>query len=265
MHKRAWAVRAMHEAYCHEENSFLTLTYDPALVPSDYGLHHDHFQRFMKRLRKKLHPKKVRYLMCGEYGDKGDRPHYHCLLFGHDFREDRILWRDTKYPLYRSPTLDQVWSNGYASIGAVNERTAQYVAGYITKKVRGDALEEINPVTGLKPYELFDDQTGLILRRAPEYAKMSRSPGLGTGFYELFGEDIRRDDYVFLDGQRVRVPDYYDGLSESWDAAKHESNRMERRRQAKAARRGLTPERARAKEDYARALMRKGAYDNLVT
>lgn len=254
----------MHEAYCWEHNSFLTLTYSDEHLPPDLSLNHSHFQLFMKRLRERLHRKhgvKVRYLMCGEYGDKFQRPHYHACLFGWDF-PDKYDWRRSgRNMLSRSPLLDELWPHGFCSIGEFTENTAKYVAGYVTKKVRGEALEQVNE-QGLKPYELFDSNTGQIIQRTPEYAKMSRNPGLGAGFYELFGDEIRRDDFCLADGHRVRVPAYYDALTEKWDSAKHAAIRDLRR--ANAKRKGQpSPERRRAKEDYLRAIMRKGAVDNI--
>jgi hypothetical protein len=41
---------------------FITLTYDPDHLPSDGSLDVSHFQKFMKRLRKKISPLKIRFL-----------------------------------------------------------------------------------------------------------------------------------------------------------------------------------------------------------
>jgi hypothetical protein len=43
----------LHEASLHIFNSFITLTYDPEHLPEDGSLNVLHFQKFMKRLRKK--------------------------------------------------------------------------------------------------------------------------------------------------------------------------------------------------------------------
>ena len=81
---RMWATRIVHESSLHEldgGNCFVTLTYrDPVEcspgqlkeglhVPSDWSLHKEHFQKFMKRLRKAFAPQKIRFYMCGEYGN----------------------------------------------------------------------------------------------------------------------------------------------------------------------------------------------------
>ena len=62
----------------------------------------------MKRVRK-FAGSGVRFFGCGEYGDRGGRPHYHGLLFGLDF-EDKKLWsvRDG-YRVYKSDQLEKLW------------------------------------------------------------------------------------------------------------------------------------------------------------
>lgn len=263
--KGDWATRALHEAFCHEENSFLTLTYAPENLPSGLSLVPEHFTNFMKRLRKYLdqvHGKKARYLMCGEYGDKGQLPHYHCLLFGHEFHEDRTQFRVTSagYPLYISEVLAELWSHGHCLIGSVTQESAGYVAGYTVKKVTGQALQQPDE-NGLLPYELVDSQTGEVVQRHPEYARMSRRPGLGSQFYEKFGADIRRDDFAFRHRTRVRVPAFYDARSERIDPDTHDRNKQRRR---KAAQERLEqPERRRHKEDYLREVMSRSKYEGL--
>ena len=64
---RVWAVRCVHEASLHSDNCFITLTYDNSHLPSDGSLHKDHFQKFMKRLRKSVG--KVRFFHCDENCD----------------------------------------------------------------------------------------------------------------------------------------------------------------------------------------------------
>jgi len=271
-HGQQWAIRAVHESMMHEENSFLTLTYNADNLPEDLGLHHEHFQVFMKKLRrigpfewkeKTRNGKKVRvkvseikYLMCGEYGSQGDRPHYHALIFGYDF-PDKYLWTDNgKSKLYRSEMLEELWPLGISSIGEVNYQTASYVAGYIRKKQKGKSAKEINPETGLKAYELYNDD-GLIIQRRPEYAQMSRNPGLGQTFYETYGDRIRYMDSVVINGKQLRVPKYYDKLTEREDPALLESIKRYRTNKARRHSRNNTPERLEAREAYAQAVVNK--------
>lgn len=139
---RQWAIRVVHEASLHERNCFITLTYSDLHLPDDRGLHYDHFQLFMKRLRKK-YGDGIRFYMCGEYGDKLGRPHFHACLFNHDF-DDKKLWQTTPSGsrLFRSSDLESLWPYGFSSIGDVTFESAAYVARYIMKKVGGDAADE---------------------------------------------------------------------------------------------------------------------------
>ena len=56
----------------------------------------------MKRLRKKLHPLKIRFFHCGEYGDKTRRPHYHALIFGYSFPDRKLFKKSKSGDLYTS-------------------------------------------------------------------------------------------------------------------------------------------------------------------
>ena len=65
---RQWAIRCTHEASLHENNCFITLTFNDDNLPSDKSLDVRHFQLFMKRLRKQF-GSNIRYYHCGEYGE----------------------------------------------------------------------------------------------------------------------------------------------------------------------------------------------------
>ena len=206
---RQWAMRCVHEASLYDDNCFITLTYNDANLPEDGSLHKDHFQKFMKRLRKKYAPKTIRFYMCGEYGDELGRPHYHALLFNHDF-SDKELWsvrEDVK--LYVSEELNKLWPFGYCIIGAVTFESAAYVARYVMKKVTGDMAED--------HYSETDPITGEITFKVPEYNCMSRRPGIAFDWYEKYKGDLRKD-FVTFNGRKVKPPKYYDGLYEREDA-----------------------------------------------
>lgn len=220
---RSWSIRCAHEAMLHEHNSFVTLTYRQEDLPSDGSLRKAHFQLFMKRLRKSCG--KVRYLVAGEYGDTTFRPHYHALLFGVDFYGDRVPWKEKgDYLLYSSPLLDRLWGMGFASIGNVTRISAEYVARYTLKKVSGkvadDRYRRIDPVTG---EEFFVE---------PEFATMSRRPGLGAGWYDRFKRDLYPADDCVLEGRTYMVPRYYDEKLKGEDPDAYASVRAARARKS---------------------------------
>lgn len=54
---RDWAVRCVHEASMHEENCFITLTYNPQTLGDRKSLEKQDVPKFLKRLRKEVKKK----------------------------------------------------------------------------------------------------------------------------------------------------------------------------------------------------------------
>jgi hypothetical protein len=200
---RQWAVRCMHEASLHEQNCFITLTYDNDHCPSDRSLNYGDFQRFMKRFRKRFKDSTIRFYMAGEYGEKFERPHFHACIFGFNF-PDLTLWKRTPSGalIYRSKSLEDLWPFGYSSVGDVTFESAAYVARYVMKKRTGKCIGD--------HYETTDMETGEIKERVPEFNRMSLKPGIGFGFYKKFTSDIYPHDYVVINGRETRPPKFYD-------------------------------------------------------
>ena len=166
---RMWAVRCVHEASLHADNCFITLTFDDSHLSHTGTLITSDFQKFMKRLRKEFSGRRIRYFHCGEYGEKLGRPHHHACLFGFDF-SDKVLWSvRSNVKLYRSPTLDRIWGQGYCTIGDVNFESAAYVARYVTKKITGEVAVDHYKVG-------VDVSTGEVISKKPEFVTMSRRP-----------------------------------------------------------------------------------------
>lgn len=187
---RQWAVRIMHEADCWDRNCFITLTYDDDHLPSDNSLDVTEFQKFMKRFRKACGS--LRFYHCGEYGDQFARPHYHACIFNYDFA-DKQLWRVRDgIRLYTSELLSELWPLGFSTVGELTFDSAAYVARYCTKKVTGDLADEH------------------YAGRKPEYATMSRRPGIGRHWFDQFKGVTYRDDSVVLNGHEMKPPRYYD-------------------------------------------------------
>lgn len=215
---RSWAVRCWHEASLHERNAFVTLTFNEANLPGNRSLDVSVFQKFMKRLRKSLsHP--VRFFHCGEYGGKLGRPHYHALLFGHDFDDRVLLMERNGNRVYRSAQLEALWPFGYSSVGDVSFASAAYVARYVIKKVRGDSADE----------HYVDKSTGEVL--VQEYVTMSK--GIGRGWFEKFASDVYPWDEVIVSGTRVRAPRFYDNLLAERDPDLLEEVKAKRRARSK--------------------------------
>lgn len=185
----------------HDDNCFVTLTFSNENMPWDHSVCVRDLQLFMKRLRKHLGTR-VRFFACGEYGEKGGRPHYHLILFGYD-PQDKTPWRTTPsgYLVHRSATLEKLWPFGHVEVGTVTHQSAGYVARYCTKKINGADADA--------HYEYVVPDTGEIVIRRPEFAVMSRKPGIGQEWWDKYASDAFPSDFLIIDGRKVGVPDYY--------------------------------------------------------
>lgn len=150
--KRLWTHRMILESYCHASSLFVTLTYNDENLPSDLSVHPKHVQLFLKRLRKAISPRKIRYFAVGEYGDKSMRPHYHLAIFGLGLESEAII--------------QNCWKYGFTMCGDLNPKSAGYIAGYVTKKM-----------TSISDKRLLRSD-GVYLH--PEFVRMSLKPGLGV-------------------------------------------------------------------------------------
>lgn len=230
---RQWAIRCVHEAQLYKKNCFITLTYAPQNLPNPPSLNVRDYQLFMKRLRKK-YGTKIRFFHCGEYGEQLGRPHYHACLFNHDF-SDKKLWKIVNgHRLYISSQLEELWPDGFSTIGDVTFESAAYVARYIMKKINGDNAAE---------HYCRHDADGLIYNLKPEYTTMSRRPGLASAWFDKYSSDVYPSDEVILKGRRMRPPKFYDNilkklspldyeeilLSRQEEAQKHLDDQTERR------------------------------------
>lgn len=147
MRSRVWAARMELESYMHDASSFVTLTYDEEHVPASGSLVPRDAQLWLKRLRKALQPRPIRFYLCGEYGETTQRPHYHAALFG-------VGVLDTD-------AVHSSWGMGFTKVGDLTPKSARYVAGYIMKKL--DTRATLN-ADG----------------RIAEFSRMSLRPGIGV-------------------------------------------------------------------------------------
>jgi hypothetical protein len=212
---QTWGMRIVHEAQLHEDNCFITLTYDQEHLPADGSLQLKDFQNFMKRLRKKCEPIRPRYYHCGEYGEQLTRPHYHACLFGLDFNDKELLGENNGQQLYTSQMLANTWGLGFVTLGELTLQSAGYCARYITKKITGNQAQD---------HYLRTDEYGQAYWLKPEYSTMSRNPGIGAKWYEKYKTDLWPHDEVPVPGAGVfkKVPRYYEQILQREDPEQHE-------------------------------------------
>lgn len=209
--QREWTVRLMCEAKMHEHSMFVTLTYNNESKPIDNGLHYKDVQGFLHRLRKRI-TAKVRYFVCGEYGDASLRPHYHMCLFG--FWPDDAYKSNSVYAindLYKSRFVEEVWGKGFADFGQVTPQSAAYCAGYVLKKWNGPDHEG--------RYERIHEITGEVTTVEREFAHMSLKPGIGAKWLEKYHPDLFKTghDAMRVDNGWLPIPKYFKTLYESID------------------------------------------------
>ena len=218
-YSRQWADRLMMEMKYHDKAYFLTLTYDDDHIPYNHyvtdngiidcpdvdfkrginarklllpapwldeetgetgfrpSLHKRDVQLFHKRLREDKQVvedgQAIRYFTAGEYGDKTLRPHYHSIEFGLEIPDLKVYKVCDGYNLYTSEYLNEIWKMGHVIIGDCTWETCAYTARYIMKKQKGKEANEY-----------------LRLDIEPEFVLMSRKPGIGSAYFEEFGEEL---------------------------------------------------------------------------
>lgn len=191
---RQWAIRCVHEAKMHEQNSFITLTYSDEHLKSPQLQYRD-FQLFMKRLRRSEPDKTISTFVTGEYGEKTKRPHWHAIIFN---------WRPTDLipiyknengdQVYKSESLDKIWAKNDPQkkpneVGDVTFKSAGYVARYAAKKlVHGkDDEHEFHPIS-----------------------KKSSKRAIGKTWLEQYWRDLLKGTLTMEDGTQLSIPRYYE-------------------------------------------------------
>lgn len=250
---REWAVRCVHEARMHPENSFITLTYSDEHLVSKKLVYED-FQKFAKRLRKKifqdfclenriedwkaLEPSvrkefyerfRISIFVTGEYGESRKRPHWHCIIF--NWRPSDCEYKytsDRGDRVYRSDSLDRLWGKGMCEVGSVTFESAGYVARYSAKKlVHGDDGHEWEPIS-----------------------KKSSKQAIGKTFLEKYWRDVFSYGRIVLaNGAETAIPRYY----EKWLKENRFDDWLRYMEKVKAEKSARAEEKARLeKEEYIR-------------
>lgn len=204
-YSKEWAIRCTHEMQLHDDNCFITLTYEDRFLPKNRTLVKDHLNKFIRRLRREIYPKTIRYFGCGEYGEETKRPHYHIIVFGFHPHDKSFLSISNGNTLYDSKLIRRCWRYGNISVSDANFQTAAYVARYVTKKVNNKT-----PSTD-RHGRRFPSKAEHYGERIQEFSVMSRRPGIASQWIKKFPGSVYPDDFVVMQGnKKFKPPKYYD-------------------------------------------------------
>lgn len=190
-----WIFRLSQEQLSWQYTYFVTLTYrdnDLHFVCSLKGSHGNHaefsclnkrdIQLFLKRLRKNIKGK-LKYIICGEYGDTTLRPHYHGLLFS-----DCELDRDV---VLKSWNHQDIVYNCFDV--AYEGAAAGYVTKYLTKSVLLPKYIQLAD-RQIKPFIMCSKGLGISYLENPEVFNFHKDGS---------------ETYVVRDGIKYSIPRYY--------------------------------------------------------
>lgn len=185
-YREEWTMRLMMETQKHN-GAYITLTYNDENCPQN--VEKGDIQRFFKRLRKNI-DWKGKYYVVSEYGEEGDRPHYHGILSGIS-------------PL-RNDIIQATWGLGFTKTGAVNPTTIRYVLKYMEKAWIERKAEKT--ATGKEPnFKLI-------------------SKGIGREWLENNIENIEKNG-LWYKGRKVPLPRYYKKISGLKETGQNEEKR----------------------------------------
>lgn len=243
---RTWANRGYLESKMYDENWFVTVTYkdEYLYVPEEITtsdeitytndnddwkgcLVKEDLKKFIHNVRQKWKRKfdfdGIRFMACGEYGEEGERPHYHIIFFNmhiplEDLYDTKII-NDNVY--YKSHLLDECWNNkGFVEISEATWNDIAYTARYITKKINGTESEYVYAERG----------------QIKEFFNVSRMPGIGEPYFREHYKEIYKNDEIIVKNLEgiisCKPPKYFDDLYEKMDPEAFEKIKIKRRRRA---------------------------------
>lgn len=256
-----WTARMAMESRYHDDAWFITWTYANEHLPPDYSVSKPEVQLLLKRVRREFNcgdgsdgRPHLRSFTVAEYGDSEEgtkRPHYHSILWGlplADLTDERRS--QSGFPIWKSPRLESCWGKGFVDVARADRASMSYCAGYVHKKRGGKLAEEA--------YRRVHPVTGEVLQVAPEFALMSRRPGIGFRWAEEFKDSDLKHDDVRVEGRRMAMPGYLRRKEFEWlpqDGALSEAfmakllRSADAKAQARKRAHEMTPERLAVREE----------------
>lgn len=203
-----WIGRLILEYLYSKKTFFLTLTYDNDHLPLGYTTDKRDVVLFLKRFRKQIPVRSLRYFFVSEYGRQSARPHYHALLFfNYDITHAQVL-----------KILDKVWHSRF-QISSFTLARARYCVKYLFKSIgkasdrtsssdSEDDREELSESKGSirfdrKSGQNYFEETGEVVRLGGFSLK---SQSLGRDYLSNIQFNLLKEPYYTKNGKRYKIP-----------------------------------------------------------
>lgn len=166
-------------------NVFFTFTIDDNIEKVDCfheGVQRRHVQKFQRACNKynREHAVKLHYCITSEYGTKGDRPHYHGILFGcPDIH-------------FAEQFLHKNYDFGFVTFRVLDMASIRYTANsHISKQ---------SHVPYMTVKDTYEDGTPFLFQQLANKPFFIASRGLGSDYIALNWKRIYHDGLLYFDG-----------------------------------------------------------------
>lgn len=194
--RRTMWERRITSEYVKYRCAFVTLTYNDYFLPYNEGstfptLKFKDLQRYLDNLRhtiKKLpeemfqnglSTKKYKTVAVGEYGEKGNRPHWHILFLGLDWKQ------------FKKQIVEAWREQGIVDVGPIRAGGIRYVLKYMDKQQFGNYR-----------HAQYTDW-------GREIPKMSFSKGIGKDFFISQIDNINKYGMAKVGNRLIPIPSYW--------------------------------------------------------
>lgn len=151
--QNSFVVRCLESFNKYKACCFITLTYDDSHLPhtedGEVTLRREDLKNWKKDFRKKISTSDFAWILCGEYGPRTHRPHYHGLLFGLSASDLRIVKKCWKYGFSVFKNVPCISTDGHDDVLSVSQYVSKYVVKPQGLDVFSDSVERPRIMTSV--------------------------------------------------------------------------------------------------------------------
>ncbi|WNK14765.1 MAG: replication initiator protein [Microvirus sp.] len=287
----AWAHRCWHEAQLHQDNAFITLTYDEQHLPENNQLVYRDWQLFMKKLRaktsmdieleSKTEPRKctppcttrttksrdinIPENLNTENLRKKQKKKTKKIKFymageygtekGRPHFHACLFGHDFKDKIYYKKTSSGSKLYTSETLDKIWGKGFTSIGDVTIESAAYIARYIVAKITGPgseRYYERINYNTGEIYDLTPEFNRMSLKPGIASEWIEKYESDCYPEgELTLLEGRKTRTPKYYDRKYKKREPLKYEQMLWQREQRAKEYLSDNTPQRLKVREQVA--------------